>query len=129
MERIVVKTDQAPAAIGPYSQGIQTGGWVFTSGQLPINPATGEVNSEDIAEQTHQTLKNIRAVLEAAGSTMERVVKVGVYITDMAEFTAMNAVYAEYFSQESPPARATVEIAGLAKGAKIEIDAIALVDA
>lgn len=127
MERTRVNTEQAPAAFGPFSQAIKTDSLIFTSGQLPINPASGAVETEDIQEQTRQTLLNLKEILVAAGSSLEKVVKATVYITDMEDFSKVNEVYAEFFSAGEPPARACVEISGLAKGAKVEIDAIALV--
>lgn len=121
-----ISTDQAPQAIGPYSQGISSraGQYLFISGQLPINPATGGMPPA-ISEQTEQSLKNLQAILEAAGSGLGDVVKTTVYLADMNDFAAMNAVYARYF--ESPyPARAAVQVARLPKDALVEIDAIAV---
>jgi 2-iminobutanoate/2-iminopropanoate deaminase len=119
-----IATTNAPAAIGPYSQGVDTGNLVFVSGQLPINPATGEFAGADIAAQTRQSLTNIKAILEANGMTMANVVKTTVLLEDISEFAAMNAVYAEFFS-EPYPARAAYQVAALPKAAKIEIEAIA----
>jgi 2-iminobutanoate/2-iminopropanoate deaminase len=121
-----VQTDNAPAAIGPYSQAIKAGGFVFVSGQIPIDPKTGQFVSGGIAEQTEQVLKNLSAVLEAAGSSLDRVVKTTVFLADMKEFSGMNEVYAKYFSGP-PPARATVAAAGLPRDARVEIEAVALV--
>jgi 2-iminobutanoate/2-iminopropanoate deaminase len=121
-----VQTDNAPAAIGPYSQAIKAGGFVFVSGQIPIDPKTGQFVSGGIAEQTEQVLKNVSAVLEAAGSSLDRVVKTTVFLADMKEFSGMNEVYAKYFSGP-PPARATVAAAGLPRDARVEIEAVALV--
>jgi 2-iminobutanoate/2-iminopropanoate deaminase len=120
-----VQTEQAPKAIGPYSQAIKANGFVFASGQIPIIPETGEFVAGGITEQTEQVIKNLSQVLEAAGSGLDRVVKTTVFLADMEEFVAMNAVYGKYFSEE-PPARATVEAAGLPRGARVEIEAIAL---
>jgi len=120
-----VQTEQAPKAIGPYSQAIKANGFVFASGQIPIIPETGEFVAGGIAEQTEQVIKNLSRVLEAAGSGLDRVVKTTVFLADMEEFVAMNEVYGKYFSEE-PPARATVEAAGLPRGARVEIEAIAL---
>lgn len=120
-----IKTPNAPAAIGPYSQGIAAGNIAFVSGQLPIVPATGEFAGEDIASQTRQSLTNVRSILEANGMTMADVVKVTVLMADIAEFAAMNAVYAEFFT-EPYPARAAYQVAALPKNAKIEIEAIAV---
>ena len=120
-----VQTDKAPAAIGPYSQAIRAGGFVFASGQIPIDPATGEFVQGGIAEQTEQVLKNLAALLEAAGSGLDKVVKTTVFLADMKEFAQMNEVYAKYFTA-APPARATVAVAGLPRDARVEIEAIAL---
>lgn len=124
--REIVSTDQAPKAIGPYSQAVRSGGFVFASGQIPIDPATGEFVAGGIAEQTEQVLKNIAAVLEAAGSDLGRVVKTSVFLADMTDFAAMNEVYGRFFS-EQPPARSTVQAARLPRDARVEIDAIALI--
>lgn len=125
--RQIVSTDKAPAAIGPYSQGIVAGGtFVFTAGQLPMDPRSGEVIGKDIAEQTHQALKNVKAVLEAAGSSLRHVVKCTVFLQNMSDFPGMNEVYNQYFG-DSPPARSAVEVAKVPKGALVEIEAVALV--
>ena len=120
-----ISTDNAPGAIGPYSQAVKTGNMVFCSGQIPIDPATGEFVSGDVAEQTRQVLKNLSAVLEAAGTDLNNVVKTTVFLADMNDFTAMNEVYAEFFS-ENKPARATVQAARLPRDARVEIDCIAV---
>ena len=120
-----IQTENAPAAIGPYSQAIKAGGFVFVSGQIPIDPQTGEFVAGGIAEQTKQVLKNLAAVLEAAGSGLDRVVKTTVFLADMKEFPGMNEVYATFFSAP-PPARATVAAAGLPRDARVEIEAVAL---
>jgi 2-iminobutanoate/2-iminopropanoate deaminase len=122
----IISTENAPGAIGPYSQAVKTGGMVFCSGQIPIDVTTGEFVSNDVAEQTEQVLKNLSAVLEAAGSDLNNVVKTTVFLADMNDFTAMNEVYAKYFS-ENKPARATVQAAGLPRGARVEIDCIAVI--
>lgn len=124
MEKKQIHTDSAPAAIGPYSQAIDLGELVFTSGQIPVDPSNGSI-SEDIVEQAHQSLKNVKAVLEAAGSGMDRVVKTTVFIADMDQFGAINSVYEQYFTQPYP-ARSCVQAAKLPKGVGIEIEAIAL---
>jgi 2-iminobutanoate/2-iminopropanoate deaminase len=121
-----VQTDKAPKAIGPYSQGIIANGFVFCSGQIPIDPATGELNTGSIEDQTRQVLKNVGAVLEAAGSSYDDVVKTSVFLQDMNDFAKMNAVYAEFFKVPNP-ARAAVQVARLPRDVKIEIEAIALV--
>ena len=118
-----IHTEKAPAALGPYSQAIDLGEMIFTSGQIPVAP-DGSV-SEDISEQTRQALLNLKAVVEAGGSSFEKVVKTTVFITDMAQFSAINAVYAEFFT-EPYPARSCVQVAALPKGVSIEIEAVAL---
>jgi len=123
--REIIQTDSAPAAIGPYSQAIKTNGLIFASGQIPIDPQSGQFVEGGIREQTKQVLKNLTAVLEAAGSSLSRVVKTTVFLADMQEFGAMNEVYGEFFKEE-PPARATVEAARLPRDARVEIEAIAL---
>lgn len=120
-----IQTDRAPQAIGPYSQAIKAGGFIFCSGQIPTNPATGQFVQGGIAEQTEQVLKNLSAVLEAAGSSLDRVVKTTVFLADIAEFAQMNEVYGKFFA-ETPPARATVEAARLPRDARVEIEAIAI---
>jgi len=121
-----IQTNHAPAAIGPYSQAIKANGFVFVSGQIPINPQTGEFVAGGIAEQTQQVLRNLKAVLEASGSSLDQVVKTTVFLADMKEFSGMNEVYATFFSGP-PPARATVAAAGLPRDARVEIEAVALV--
>ncbi|NLL19663.1 MAG: RidA family protein [Clostridia bacterium] len=121
-----VTTDKAPAAIGPYSQAIKAGNFVFTSGQLPMNPETGQIEG-DIKAQTKMALTNLANVLEAAGSGMDKVVKTTVFLADINEFAAMNEVYATFFG-EVPPARSAFQAANLPKGAKIEIEAVAVVE-
>ena len=122
-----VSTDQAPRAIGPYSQAVVHRDLVFVSGQIPLDPATGQLAGGDIARQTRRVLDNVRAVLEAAGSSLGNVLRTTVFLKDMSEFAAMNAVYGEYF-KENPPARSTVEAARLPRDVSIEIDAIAAVE-
>lgn len=123
--RQAVSTSGAPAAIGPYSQAIRAGSLIFVSGQIPLDPATGSLVEGDIAAQTHRVFQNLRAILDAAGSSLDHVVRVGVYLADMNDFAAMNAVYATYF-REPAPARATIEAARLPKDARVEIEVIAL---
>ncbi|WP_304508610.1 RidA family protein [Anaerotignum sp.] len=120
----IVNTDKAPAAIGPYSQGIITGNLIITSGQLPLNPATG-IFSEGIEKQTKQSLENVKAILEKAGSSMEDVIKTTVFLSDMNNFAAMNEVYATFFKEGSYPSRSAVEVARLPKDALVEIEVIA----
>lgn len=122
-----VKTDKAPQAIGPYSQAIIANGIVFVSGQIPINPATGELSTGTIEEQTKQVLTNIGAVLEAAGSSFDRVVKATVFLQDMNDFSKMNQVYSDFFKPPFP-ARAAVQVARLPRDVKVEIEVIAIVD-
>ena len=126
-DRTSVSTDSAPAAIGPYSQGIVGARLVHCSGQIAMDPATGEVVGDDAATQAEGALRNLQAVLEAAGSSLDKVLKCTVFIVDMGEFAAVNEVYGRFFSGDSPPARATVEVSGLPKGALFEIDCVALV--
>ena len=121
----VIATTNAPAAIGPYSQGIDAGAFVITSGQLPVDPATGAFVPGGIAEQTRQSLLNVQAVLSQAGLTMANVVKTTVFLKDMNDFADMNGVYATFFP-ENPPARSAVEVARLPKDAMVEIEAIAV---
>ncbi len=121
----IISTENAPGAIGPYSQAVKAGNMIFCSGQIPINPTTGEFVSDDVAEQTEQVLQNLNAVLEAAGSSLNNVVKTTVFLADMNDFVAMNEVYARFFS-ENKPARATVQAARLPKDARVEIDCIAI---
>ena len=121
-----VSTDNAPGAIGPYSQAIKTGGMVFCSGQIPIDPATGEFVSDVVSEQTEQVLRNLGEVLKAAGTSLDNVVKTTVFLADMADFAEMNEVYGRFFN-DNKPARATVEAARLPRDAKVEIDCIAVV--
>ncbi|MGH9803547.1 MAG: RidA family protein [Candidatus Acidiferrales bacterium] len=120
-----IATQSAPAAIGPYSQGVKAIGFLFLSGQVALDPATGQLVAGDIRAQTERVLKNLEAVLAAAGRSMEAVVKTTVYLTDLGDFAAMNEVYVRFFPQ-APPARATVEVRRLPKDAKIEIDLIAV---
>lgn len=119
-----VSTKRAPAAIGPYSQGILAGGFLFVSGQIPLDPATGEMVAGGIPEQAERVLENLKEILQAAGAGMDSVVRTTVYLTDLAEFSRMNEVYARYFTG-SPPARSTVQVGALPRGARVEIDAIA----
>ncbi|WP_407313441.1 RidA family protein [Desulfosporosinus sp. SB140] len=126
MSKQILNTQKAPAAIGPYSQGVKVGNLIFTSGQLPLNPQSGELVA-DIEGATKQSLDNVKAILESSGSSMDNVVKTVVFLRDMNDFAAMNAVYATYFSS-NPPARSAVQVARLPKDAIIEIEAIALAE-
>ena len=126
MKHEVIVTSQAPAAVGPYSQGICAGHLVFTAGQIGLEPASGRLVEGGIEVQTRQVLNNLKAILEAAGASLTDVVKTTVFLVDMADFKAMNAVYAEFFGQQ-PPARSTVQVSGLPLGARVEIEAVAVV--
>jgi 2-iminobutanoate/2-iminopropanoate deaminase len=123
--QIEIRTEAAPAPVGPYSQAIRLDELVFISGQIPLDPKTGEIVRADIEEETRQVLANLKAVLEASGSALSCVVKATVYLTDMSLFPRINAVYAEAFDSDPAPARATVEVSALPLGAHVEIDAIA----
>ena len=125
--REIISTENAPRAIGPYSQAVRAGGFVFASGQIPIDPGTGEFVAGGVAEQTDQVLRNVSAVLEAAGTGLDRVVKTTVFLADMNDFIAMNEVYGRFFG-EQPPARATVQAARLPRDAKVEIEVIAMLN-
>ena len=127
MQREQVKTQHAPAAIGPYSQAIKAGGMVYAAGQIPLDPASGQMISGDIQAQTERVLENLRAVLTAAGSSLEAVVKTTVFLKSMGDFAAMNEVYSRSFTG-TPPARSTVAVADLPRGALVEIECIALAD-
>jgi 2-iminobutanoate/2-iminopropanoate deaminase len=122
-----VQTDSAPKAIGPYSQAIRANGFVFASGQIPLDPATMQIVEGGIREQTERVMNNLGAVLQAAGSSLEHVVKTTVYLKDLTDFSEMNEVYGSFF-RETPPARSTVEVARLPRDVRVEIDVIAVVD-
>ena len=123
MPRTAIHSDHAPAAIGPYSQATRAGNLVFLSGQVPLDPATGNLVEGDIAAQARQAFDNIKAVVAAAGGTMDDIVRVGLYLTDLSQFAEVNAVMAEYFSQPYP-ARSTIEVSALPRGARFEVDAV-----
>ena len=127
MTKTIVATESAPKAIGPYSQAVTFNGIVYCSGQIPLDPVTGQIVEGDVAVQTERVLENLKAVLEAAGSSLEKVLKTTVFLNDMGEFTKMNEVYGRYFNA-SLPARATVEVARLPRDVRVEIDAIAAID-
>ena len=124
MPKTIVRSDRAPAPVAAYSQATRAGGFLFASGQIPIDPKTGELVKSGIEDETRQVLENLKAVLEAGGATLADVVKITAYLTDMNDFAAFNAVYVSYFP-EQPPARATVAVLGLPRGVRVEIDAIA----
>lgn len=127
MEKRTIATDRAPQAIGPYAQGVVGGRFLFLSGQVPLDPATGQLVRGTVQEEVARALENLRAVLEAAGAGFDRVVRTTVYLTDLRDFEAMNEAYARVFGV-SRPARSTVQVAGLPRGARVEIDAIAILD-
>jgi 2-iminobutanoate/2-iminopropanoate deaminase len=122
----IIQSSEAPAAIGPYSQAIVTGQFLFCSGQIPLDPKTGELVSDDVAEQTHRVLDNLGAVLRAKNLTFDHVIKTTVFVTDLSKFAEINAVYAKYFTN-NPPARSTIQVAALPKNAKVEIEAVAVI--
>ena len=124
-QKEIVATKSAPQAIGPYSQAVKAGGFVFLSGQIPIDPATGNLVDGDIQVQTRRVMQNLGAVLEAAGSSFERVVRTTIYLADLGDFAKVNETYGSFFPKD-PPARATVQVAALPKGARVEIDVVAL---
>ena len=120
-----INTEKVPAAIGPYSQGVAAGNFLFVSGQLPIDPKTGSIDADNVADQARQSLTNLSQILEAAGTSMDKVVKTPVFIQHMDDFAVMNEVYAQFFQGEVLPARSAVEVAKLPKGALVEIEAVA----
>ena len=122
--KVVVETSAAPQAIGPYSQAIKANGFLFVSGQIPIEPESGQMSAVDVVAQTKQVMQNLGAILSAEGLGFENIVKTTIYLTDLSDFARVNEAYAEYF-ESAPPARATVQVGALPKGAKVEIDAIA----
>jgi reactive intermediate/imine deaminase len=127
MSRSIIATELAPAAIGPYSQAVRAANTVYFSGQIPLDPATGALVDGDIAAQTRRVFDNLAAVAKAAGGSLTQIVRLGIYVTDLANFATVNAVMAEYF-QTPYPARSTIEVSGLPKGAKVEIDAVMVLD-
>jgi len=127
MPRQIIHTDRAPKAIGPYSQAVRVGDTVYLSGQIPLDPATGELVTGDITAQTRRVFENLTAVCTAAGGSLAQVARVGIYLTDLRNFAAVNAVMAEY-CKEPYPARSTIEVSGLPRGAEVEIDAVLVLD-
>ena len=127
MDKKVISTNEAPQAIGPYSQAIAAQGLLFCSGQVALDPSTGELAEESVDGQTRKALENLKAIVEQGGSNMSRIVKVTAYLTDIGDFQTFNEVYGRFFGDDAPPARATVEVSGLPKGARVEVDCIALV--
>lgn len=123
----IISTNEAPAAVGPYSQAVRVGAMVFSAGQIPLDPKTGQIVSQDVGEQTRRVLDNLQAVLNAERLTFAHVVKTTVFLIDLADFQTVNEVYAGYF-KEQPPARSTIQVAALPKGARVEIEAIAIAD-
>lgn len=127
MTKQIIHTDHAPAAIGPYSQAVRAGNTVYFSGQIPLDPATGNLVDGDIAAQARRAFDNLKAVAEAAGGSLDRIVRLGLYLTDLGEFAKVNAVMQDYF-QAPYPARSTIEVSGLPKGASFEVDAVMVID-
>jgi reactive intermediate/imine deaminase len=127
MPRSIITTELAPAAIGPYSQAVRAGNTVYFSGQIPLDPSTGALVDGDIAEQTRRVFDNLTAVAQAAGGSLAQIVRVGIYVTDLAHFAAVNAVMADYF-QSPYPARSTIEVSALPKAAQVEVDAVMVLD-
>jgi 2-iminobutanoate/2-iminopropanoate deaminase len=123
----ILNTENAPVPIGPYNQAVRSGNLLYTSGQIPIDPATGTMVEGNIREQTIQVLENLKCVVEAAGGTLDDTIKTTVFLTDMADFPVLNIIYAEYFGEENAPARSTVQVAALPKGALVEIELVAKV--
>lgn len=126
--KTTIKTDKAPAAIGPYNQAVEVNGMIFTAGQIPLNPATGELVDTSFGDRVHQVMKNLSGILEAAGSDFTKVVKATIFVTDLGQFAELNAIYAEYFPEEIAPARSTVQVAALPLGTDVEIEMIAYKD-
>ena len=127
MTKQIIHTDQAPAAIGPYSQAVRAGNTVYFSGQIPLDPATGNLVDGDITVQARRAFDNLKAVAEAAGGSLDRIVRLGLYLTNLSQFAAVNAVMQDYFAAPYP-ARSTIEVSGLPKGAAFEVDAVMLLD-
>ena len=127
MTKQIIHTDHAPAAIGPYSQAVRAGNTVYFSGQIPLDPATGNLVEGDIAAQARRAFDNLKAVAEAAGGSLDRIVRLGLYLTDLSQFAAVNAVMQEYFAAPYP-ARSPIEVSGLPKGAAFEVDAVMVLD-
>lgn len=127
MTRQIIHTDHAPAAIGPYSQAVRAGNTVYFSGQIPLDPVTGNLVEGDIGAQARRAFDNLKAVAEAAGGSLDRIVRLGLYLTDLSQFAAVNAVMQEYFAVPYP-ARSTIEVSGLPKGATFEVDAVMVLD-
>ncbi|WP_411833996.1 RidA family protein [Pseudoxanthomonas mexicana] len=127
MSHQIIHTDRAPAAIGPYSQAVRSGSTVYFSGQIPLDPATGNLVEGDIAAQARRAFDNLKAVAEAAGGSLDRIVRLGLYLTDLGQFAQVNAVMQEYFSAPFP-ARSTIEVSGLPKGAAFEVDAVMVLE-
>jgi 2-iminobutanoate/2-iminopropanoate deaminase len=123
----IISTSEAPAAIGPYSQAVRSGNFLFCSGQIPLDPKSGQIVAGDIAAQTRRVLDNVGAVLKAEGLTFENIVKTTIFLTDLGDFQTVNEIYGSYFKQQ-PPARSTVQVSALPKGAKVEIEVIAVAD-
>jgi 2-iminobutanoate/2-iminopropanoate deaminase len=123
----IISTNEAPAAVGPYSQAVRVGSMIFCAGQIPLDPKSGQIVSQEISEQTRRVLDNITAVLKAEGLTFDNIVKTTIFLTDLGDFQRVNEIYASYFKQQ-PPARSTIQVSALPKGARVEIEAIAMAD-
>jgi 2-iminobutanoate/2-iminopropanoate deaminase len=128
MKKTIIQTNDAPAPVGPYNQAIRHGNTLYVSGQIAINPVTGELDTSDIESETHQVMRNLLAILTEAGTTLENVIKCSVFVADMHQYSKINAVYAQYFNEDTAPARELVEVANLPKFVNIEISLIAAVD-
>ncbi len=121
----IIRTDQAPAAIGPYNQAVRTNGLIYTAGQIPLDPATGKLVEKSFSDRVYQVMHNLEAILEAAGSDFTKVIKTNIYVTDLGQFAELNRIYGEFFPGDDAPARATVQVAGLPLGTDVEIDMVA----
>lgn len=128
MSQTIIKTEKAPAPIGPYNQAVRAGNMLFVSGQIAINPESGQLETDNIEGETHRVMQNLKAILEAAGAGFENVVKTSIFLSDMNNFTAVNAVYGSYFDDEKAPARETVEVSVLPKSVNVEISAVVYLD-
>jgi 2-iminobutanoate/2-iminopropanoate deaminase len=126
--KLTVSTEKAPAAIGPYNQAVQVNGLIYTAGQIPLDPVTGKLVESSFADRVHQVMRNLQNILEAAGSDFSKVIKTTIFVTDLGQYAELNAVYANYFSEENAPARSAVQVAGLPLGTDVEIEMVAYTD-